>query len=91
MASFLPETLNQNMPERAEDSAKFGQDKPYFSLAITTKVYSNRTNIQSVPSTNEEQKNQKQNQFGSIPIIKIELKDSSSPTSLTNNNINNNN
>ena len=32
-SSFLPETLNENLPQNTEDSLKFGRNKSYFSLA----------------------------------------------------------
>ena len=38
LASFLPETLNEYLPQRAQDSAEFGSGKAYFSLANMTKL-----------------------------------------------------
>nr|XP_027205182.1 organic cation transporter 1-like [Dermatophagoides pteronyssinus] len=33
IASFLPETLNEYLPQRAHEAAQFGSDKKYFSMA----------------------------------------------------------
>ena len=32
-SSFLPETLNENLPQNSADSRKFGKNKSYFSFA----------------------------------------------------------
>jgi len=56
-ASFLPETLNEYLPQSAKDSAEFGSQKPYWSLASPKK-----------PNEKVEA-----NFTGPIPVIKIEL------------------
>ncbi|XP_054169097.1 carcinine transporter-like [Oppia nitens] len=35
-SSFLPETLNENLPQNSADTQKFGKNSKYFSLAKTT-------------------------------------------------------
>ncbi|CAG2100752.1 unnamed protein product [Medioppia subpectinata] len=35
-SSFLPETLNENLPQNSADSQKFGKNKSYFCLANVT-------------------------------------------------------
>lgn len=47
LASFLPETLNEYLPQRASDSAVFGQGRPYFSLATMTKESEKKSEKQS--------------------------------------------
>ena len=34
-SSFLPETLNENLPQNTADSIKFSKNKKYFSLTST--------------------------------------------------------
>lgn len=36
IASLLPETLNENLPQTIEDGDKFGKEFKYFSLAKIT-------------------------------------------------------
>ena len=36
-SSFLPETLNENLPQNSKELEKLGKNKPYFSLASPSK------------------------------------------------------